>query len=311
MFLDGSIGAVFPSLHGRRWPTPGYVPNIPWRYPALDGGRLKQYDISTDDGVTNGVIGGNFLIGYRLDGGWGEVAVNVHGVSGDAQTLRSNGDPLADAYAAALYKFGGSVGGMAIAANKSLNTESGVFDPLGAALSGTSLSAYAVDFTYGSAYTGLPFVDLRWAMGARFGVLDSYDAIKSRDIESRTDTHFNGVGPMIAITADWILARSGNAGTLSLLTRVDSSLLYGRTRQIDRETTGGLLPWGYQYVSLEANRIVPTTAFDVALVGRFYDPRVAVLAGYRYENWKGVGGVGVSDWDLMTHTVYVGLQFNY
>lgn len=316
LFLDSDIGLVIPNLRGSRVALPQYQPAAAWRVPTLN---------AADSNVWPGV---RLAAGYRFDGGWGEIIIAARWASGSRDGWFANGDPRTDWFVRnqlpdtsgwdwfwqGLFGNDPTTDSDGSPRNPPLpNVARGSHDPLGVAHITTNVHTSEFDLAYGNGLYETQPAGLRFQAGARWRSASFEDINEGIGAKAREATAFDGFGPMASVYGELMVLGTGPFAEVSVgfFAKATGSLLFGRTQQIDEEVIMWPNPLSYRHVQTDHQQTVPVYGFSVGIVGRGRGVGPAFMVGYQFEEWKNVGRVGRSNFDLTMHGIFIRCTYNY
>lgn len=306
LFLDGDVSLIIPSLRGERVALPGYQPVAPWRVPGFNAANPNGGYGSTIAGIRLGA-------GYRFDGGWGEIVVTAKWAGGSHDRWYANGDPRTDWFVQSQLDEPSYDSDGNLQPTYPPIVSPGRPDPLGVAHVTTHVHTSMFDLAYGNGLYETQPAGLRIQAGARWGSAYFEDINEGIGAKARGATTFDGFGPMASAYGELMVLGTGPYSEVSvgLFAQATGSLLFGHPQQIDEEAIMWPNPLAYRYVQTDRQQTVPVYGFSVGIVGRGRGVGPAIMVGYQFEEWKHVGRVGKSNFDLTMHGVFIRCTYNY
>ncbi len=310
--LFGDVGGaiLWPSTQGLRSSIPGFQPIVPSRFPGLNASGLNGFSGPFDSG-DNFLGNFNLMVGYRFPEQVGELFVRYRPTGGERLRIFANGDPIGAAFLQQRFRDDSNSDENSQA--RLTEIERGHPDPFGAVAIRTVLAAHALDLAYGQSLS-LSQLELRGAVGGRFGSVRFDDRSEGIGLVSESRTSFAGAGPMASLGVEWLPWKT--TGLLDyqsgFYARADGGLLFGRTRQ--RESEFFARPGRYSVREAEVirNNAVPVYSIEAGLTVRGAPTRRgSVQIGYQFEQWLDVGRVGRSRFDLTLQGLFFRLAYNY
>ncbi len=312
LIFDGSLNYIFSNLRGSRVAAPQFQPVANWRVPQLNVADLDGIS-GRGSSPASYFAGARLAAGYRLDGGWGEFIAAAHWAGGAREQWFSNGDPrtawfvqsqLADQTQNDESGRDGPIGPQ---------VEPGRLDPIGVSHIHTRVGVSTYDLTYGNGIYGTTPLELRLVVGVRWGNLLVEDVNDGIGAMAQERTSFAGFGPMASLYGEWKVLGDGpfDQASLGLFGQLTGSLLFGRTDQIEREEFDFPNPFSRRYAESANQQSVPVFGFSAGVVGRIAGSGPAFMLGYDFEEWKHVGKVGASNFDLTMHSIFIRCTWNY